>query len=756
MSLKKQSYSTKPLKGYTLTANAANLGTISGGAVTFTKLNVDNFIEDGVISNIVIRDSTILNSIIGVGGATEAYFTLLHTSNDVELIGLNPTQSVKWDSTLGVFTVTGQLKVNGCTYLDNIEICENYIRADNLNGDVNILSNNFGTIFLKGGISHNATTGNYSSIITNGSNTQIAKNNVIITSSSESLSLTSAKDTILQTLNGSIQLNTDTTNSTKAVLLIDNTNGNIRVSSNYNTLRTGDIITLSSTLFNGKYTVQSILNETQFLVGTSGSFSNITSGSFKKINNNDILLNASRSIIVPENIPLIFNNTNNSIYYNTTSGLLLNSFDNFTFNSLTQNSLIKVPQTSFLQFGNSSGNSIRLNTSSNLQIKALGDVIISSGNLIINSSNVSITDPIISLAKYTSNSSDLKDRGVEYNWFDTSSNLNKLGWFGYKSSSKLFSFIPDATNTNEVITGSLGNFAISNINADSITLNPNGLLNMNCGKITNIKEITGCGNNVYFNLQNINLNNNSFINLNTNGNYITSNTLNNILINSSNNIVFNTISNGSIIIPDNTKIVYGNNNFISGSNGNLNLVGLTNIYLSASTNGSVVIPQNTSLSFNGTTNQVISIISTTGNLTLNSSNGSILLNSSYTTINGILTYGIDRYTLQSGVTDFKNPDLTKMVSLFKVIGPNYITSSGTMGSTNVKDGSLKIISCTNMGIGCIYTLQFPINTLIAPNPLNINLQPTKIVFKRQGQSVQLMFNAIDTQWILISSNAYIY
>ena len=704
----KTAYSVKPLKGI-LNVNTSNISGVIGNDTVFTKQIVPAILSENGVNNVTITDSVLINCIIGLGSATEAFFTLIHANNDVEFLGLDPTQYTKWDSATGELSISGSLKVTGCSYLDNIEICKNYIRADNLNGDISIFSNNLGSIFLQGGIIHNATSGNYSSIISNGSNIQVSRNTVTITSSSESLLLTSAKDTVIKTLNGSIFLNTDTTNTTKLIFLIDNTSGNIRVNTNNHNVRTGDIITLTSSLFNGNYTVGNVINSSQFLIGTSGSFSNINSASYKKENNNDILLNASRRILIPENIPLTFSNTNNSIIQNSTSGIILTSLDNFTFSSCTQNSLIKIPETTFLQFGSTTGNTIRLNTNGNLSLRSVNDTLISGINLTISSTNVSMTDPIITIAKGNTTVNDTRDRGIEYNWFDTTSNTTKLGWFGYKHATKLLSFIPDATNVNEVISGSIGNFAINSVNATSITLNPNGSLNANCGSLTNVREITACGNNLNVLANNINLNVNSKINLDTIGSFITSNTLGTLSVNS-------------------TVILFST--------------------------GSILIPQNTKFTFDGTTNGNLSIIGSTGNISINSSNGNINLNSAYININGSLVYSIDRYILQSGILDFKSPDLIKGTTLFKVIGPNYTTSSGTMGTLNVRDGSVKTICCSGMGTGCVYTLQFSPGTFIAPNALNIN--PSKLVFKRQGQGVQLIFNAIDSQWVLISCNAYVF
>ena len=55
---------------------------------------------------------------------------------------------------------------------------------------------------------------------------------------------------------------------------------------------------------------------------------------------------------------------------------------------------------------------------------------------------------------------------------------------------------------------------------------------------------------------------------------------------------------------------------------------------------------------------------------------------------------------------------------------------------------------------CI-TIHFGEGKLITPNPLNTSAQPSKLVFKRQSQSAQIVFDAVQSAWILIGSGAYV-
>jgi len=73
----------------------------------------------------------------------------------------------------------------------------------------------------------------------------------------------------------------------------------------------------------------------------------------------------------------------------------------------------------------------------------------------INSTIVTLDDPVITLGGDTAPTvDDNKDRGIEYRWHNGSA--AKLGFFGYDDSIDRFTFIPDATNTSEVFSGTLG------------------------------------------------------------------------------------------------------------------------------------------------------------------------------------------------------------------------------------------------------------------------------------------------------------
>jgi hypothetical protein len=79
----------------------------------------------------------------------------------------------------------------------------------------------------------------------------------------------------------------------------------------------------------------------------------------------------------------------------------------------------------------------------------------------INSTTVTVDDPIITLGGDTApGSDDNKDRGVEFRWHNGSA--AKVGFFGYDDSTGYLTFIPDATNTSEVFSGTQGDIQAAN------------------------------------------------------------------------------------------------------------------------------------------------------------------------------------------------------------------------------------------------------------------------------------------------------
>lgn len=95
-----------------------------------------------------------------------------------------------------------------------------------------------------------------------------------------------------------------------------------------------------------------------------------------------------------------------------------------------------------------------------------GNLTVNGSTTVVNSTTMSVDDPIITLGGDTAPSSDdNKDRGVEFLWHDGTN--AKRGFFGYDDSSGRFIFIPDATNTSEVFSGTYGTIQVMDVVLDT-------------------------------------------------------------------------------------------------------------------------------------------------------------------------------------------------------------------------------------------------------------------------------------------------
>ena len=106
----------------------------------------------------------------------------------------------------------------------------------------------------------------------------------------------------------------------------------------------------------------------------------------------------------------------------------------------------------------------------------VGGVLTVTGNLVvngttttINSTTTTVDDPIFTLGGDVAPASDDdKDRGIEFRYHTGSA--AKVGYFGYDDSTGFFTFIPDATNTSEVFSGTQGTISVLayNIGANTV------------------------------------------------------------------------------------------------------------------------------------------------------------------------------------------------------------------------------------------------------------------------------------------------
>lgn len=101
-----------------------------------------------------------------------------------------------------------------------------------------------------------------------------------------------------------------------------------------------------------------------------------------------------------------------------------------------------------------------------------GNLTVSGTTTTVNSTTVTVDDPIFTLGGDTvPTADDNKDRGIEFRWHNGTA--AKLGFFGFDDSTGKFTFIPEATNSSEVFTGTAGTVVAStfegNVSGQSMT-----------------------------------------------------------------------------------------------------------------------------------------------------------------------------------------------------------------------------------------------------------------------------------------------
>lgn len=150
-----------------------------------------------------------------------------------------------------------------------------------------------------------------------------------------------------------------------------------------------------------------------------------------------------------------------------------------------------------------------LSASGNLTVG--GNLTVNGTATTVNSTIVTLDDPILTLGGDTAPTvDDNKDRGIEFRWHNGTA--AKTGFFGFDDSTGKFVFIPDATNTSEVFSGTAGTavlntegthtgaVAATTLSASS-TVNLSGLtastsLSLDASKNIISVANTGTGNNV--------------------------------------------------------------------------------------------------------------------------------------------------------------------------------------------------------------------------------------------------------------------
>lgn len=123
-------------------------------------------------------------------------------------------------------------------------------------------------------------------------------------------------------------------------------------------------------------------------------------------------------------------------------------------------------QTHSITTSTSNGN-VTLTPNGSGKVVVNGDLQIDGTTTTVNSTTITVDDPIFTLGGDTApGSDDNKDRGIEYRYHTGSA--AKVGFFGYDDSTGRFTFIPDATNSSEVFSGTKGDLDVNKVYTSNI------------------------------------------------------------------------------------------------------------------------------------------------------------------------------------------------------------------------------------------------------------------------------------------------
>ena len=199
--------------------------------------------------------------------------------------------------------------------------------------------------------------------------------------------------------------------------------------------------------------------------GTVTVDDNLTVSGTTTLNGNTTLGNANSDTITltgKVTSSILFTDTNNDIGDTTNQARDIYLNRNLNFEGINGTNQIIVPtnQADALTIKDTAGTPVEImvvtTTTGSPKVTIKGDLQVDGSTTTVNSTTVTVDDPIFTLGGDTAPASDdNKDRGIEYRWHNGTT--AKKGFFGYDDSESVFTFIPDATNTSEVFSGTAGN-----------------------------------------------------------------------------------------------------------------------------------------------------------------------------------------------------------------------------------------------------------------------------------------------------------
>jgi hypothetical protein len=483
----------KPLKG---------IGSLSDKLLGPFETSITNLVSGGSIplGNVNITGGTIDGVVIGNNTPGPGVFTSLSIGAvtgvgfDACFFGTTVGESACWEAGVGLWNVQADLLVRDISTLGNLRIFQNTITTTNLNGNLILDTNGLGKVNIVAPIDQFTPLGDIKFETQNGLFSLNTSSSITLSSDNKGVCLIAEDNDACIKTGTNKQARTISNISTGLTPLITTTLPHL--------LELGDSITLAGTnstpVLTGKYIVTSVPSTTTFRVAASSSITaEGTTGTVIRVT--DINLHSADNVNILEDSILTFGADTEGIYGNG-SDLVLTSSGIIELQASTK---VNVPDNVPVTFGGdalmkieSDGTDLSISTSTGKLI-VNGDLQVNGTTTEVYSTVIRVQDPIITLGGITAPViDDNKDRGVEFKWHDGSS--TKVGFFGYDDSSQCFTFIPDAVNTAEVFSGTVGNACFNNItlagnitNVTSITAGTLNTCSISCSGTMTISAVSG-------------------------------------------------------------------------------------------------------------------------------------------------------------------------------------------------------------------------------------------------------------------------
>ena len=533
------------------------IGDIISGDFVFDPIDIDSGTIDGVI--------------IGNDQPGPSFFTNITSGTedgsgfDITFYGINPGDQFLWDASLGKLVIDGDLCVTGCSEFGNIQIKDNTISTTNTDGDIILNPNGGGGIVINGPIVGTAEDGSITfdveGFFTINSGLSINYN------SGDDINFAATNDYSNTTINGDLSFFTEIGHRLCITNISVGTGSVLVTTKTKHYLKTLSTITLNHTnsvpSIDGTHQVNSITDDFTFEIS---SLTTTVAGSKGQIRRNHDITNISITAGSFLTVTTLYDhylqpgNTIDFLGTNSTPSL----DGTHTVHDVPSLNIFRL---AFLTTSTGNTGTVTKQLDNQFFINSYHINIIGENSVKIESDDITLNSRLLEIGPDTSfcgpdfTADDNKDRGILMNYHNGVSLVQ--AFTGYDDSTGCWTFIPEATVSNGVVSGDPGCIRVFGIdggggsitNIDTI----DGIINMN-GDPDLILSAT---NDIFLNAtNNVNIAHNVGLTFGADCNKIESNGTD-LCIDSCNNLKLTPAAGNDIVIPSNIGIVLDGN--VSGT-----------------------------------------------------------------------------------------------------------------------------------------------------------------------------------------------